>query len=858
MKKCRRYIGIAICFGLLFIGITTDTVTAENNTCTGSYISATYMDKINYTKSGNTAYFSGANGLYYKTSQNSSIQYPDANGNFSVTIPEHDQLEIQFFLSADDGKCPANKLIGSNTVFSDASTRNELYDTLCASYRQKWENNETMRNAVPYCFSEMTSYQYDYETVLGWITTAEELYNSSINKQPTITTDEQNVDDVEVGSLTCDYYTDGNSRTFSHVETKENGGGQSCRQTCKEVVTVEFGAPIATQSGMCFQYVVEIKSKVECEYTYTAPLPSRPNVCISNASCETSYGISENGGPSEDFDQCVQECDGGKYGQSCIDQCYIEVYGQEDTKETELPNYSIFTPNNGLLSRMDQVENGQCLTPETVDPNNAAQIQALYEQHQRDPGGSYVGNRWVPSSSGCSSNLGQYYFASLEATRNTVLKVHGLWNNGLGVARYCSNDADGFLRLCSLNGQYYQCDDVCTWTNSCPANSVATETMAQAQYEKDLANYYAQKSACENQQKKCSTETATYTVTVDNEGTTVYEAEQKQNSPVIGGKNPTIVQDTSGWCMGSTNDSRNDGNDYRTVISFPGTYINNKTGQVATNVLDSKKKFYTFIGNEFCTKLTSRPTNTAWYDWKVNQNAPALTDTQKQEINDKTTNNIKTSIDNYGYFGWHFDVNCFYSLIKNPNNENPGDNPDDNEDNNDPNVTSDFIFRTVSLNDLFPASANAINGRDPRFNWSCNATNLSNVNYPIQPVALTKNIESRGETIYNESNSSEYLDYEIVLTPSTMQRIRDDYNAKYDNYSYPKADDEQEVSVAGSQKTAGVTVYRSHFLHQFLGEDVVRKSGLIGCNNQSSATECDNRIYTDNACYNDYISSSVK
>lgn len=854
MKKYKYGItGILLLFCYFFMAPTTK---AENNLCSASYVESTYMDKITYEKNGNIASFKGAKGLSYQTSADATRKYPDEAGNFEVAIPEGDQLEVYFYLAANDGKCEENHLIGSNTVFADASSKNNLYDGICASYRSKWSNNATMKAAVPYCFSEVTSYQYDEQTVRGWIQTAEALYESTINKQSTITKDSSNVDNVNVGRLVCDYYSDGNKKTYSHTEDVTDSTS-SCRQICKETVTVEFSSPVATQSGMCFQYLVKLDSKLECEHVYTAPLPTRPSVCVANAACQTAYGISENGGPTEDFDACVLECDNGKYSQACINQCYQKVYGtSNNARDDIITNRGLFQNGNTVFSKANFMANESCLTPESVDPNNANQIQALYLQHQRDPGGRYVTDssgktHWQKASSGCASTLGQYYFTSVTSTRNTVLKVHGIWNNGLGTARYCSNDNDGFLRLCSLNGRYYSCTENCWWQNQCASDSVSSETVAQATYEQALKNYYAAKANCENKAPTCSNKTATYKMSVDNEGkTTTYQATQRQNSSNISGDD--LVKSSSGYCLGSDTSSRNNGSYYSLQLNFPKQYIHNKTGEVTTSVTSNNLPFYTAVGDKFCTKLTSKNINSSWYDWKVNQNSKSLTASEKQAITDTIQNNITTSVSDFGYFGWNFDISCFYALIKNPGKDNPkdGDNPS--------NVTNDFIFRTISLNDVFPASKNALNGRDPRFNWSCAATNLTNKNYPVQPIALTKKIENRGEKIYNESNSSEYLDYEIILTPSTIQKIRNEYNSRYQNYSYVKEDQNNDIAVSTSSRVAGVTVYNSSFLHRFLGSDVVKKSGLIGCNNQSSATTCDNAIDTDNACYNEYMAQSVK
>ena len=189
--------------------------------------------------------------------------------------------------------------------------------------------------------------------------------------------------------------------------------------------------------------------------------------------------------------------------------------------------------------------------------------------------------------------------------------------------------------------------------------------------------------------------------------------------------------------------------------------------------------------------------------------------------------NIKGSIENYGYFGWNFDVECFYA-INEPDDNRTGDDPDPEDDDggtpsckpsdpdfptcndgdpNDPETVNNFEFRTVSLDNLFPSSQSGQTSRQAGFNWTCDATNLENEDYLIQPVALKNEIERLGEDIYNGDT---YLDYHIVLTPETMNKVRN-YNDDVGSYSEPagkQAEERGEVLSANNNKTAGITVYR--------------------------------------------------
>ncbi len=876
MKKLKIIIPIVIIILTITFGVLGNTTTAKaaNNECSADYTKKTYMNKINYTFSGNTLSFTGAQGLLYSTSLDSSRKAANADGTITINVPNNklsDRIEVYFYLANDDGTCPANKEIGSNTIYASASSRNNLYDNaICVNYRNKWSNNETMRNAVSYCFEEETSVQYTYEEVSNWISTAESLYTST-NDDTSIKVDSnyKEVSNVKnPGTLTCDMFNDGNydrPNKFYHIETNTEN---SCRVTCKEEIEVNFSDPVATQAGLCFQYLIEIKSKTECEAKYIAPLPSMPTVCVPTAYCNNGNGYeSDKGGPTEDFDNCVKECDNGEYSQKCIDKCYNKVYKNKTsatTKKTTTANNETFKKADNLLSinnsdyNVSKVANG-CLTPSSVDPYNESQIRALYEQHQRDPGGEYVGGVWKPSKTGCSSNIAQFYFTSLEKTRTTVYEVHGIYQDAFGTKKYCVG-SNGFLTRCEQNGYTDWCNDTCEWVNKCGSNTVATETQAKEQYEQDLKEYRAAKAACESQKTDtCSNETTDYKIVVDNldgndsksdkdksDWQKEFSASQKLNKTSVTGQYPGMVTLVDGSCE----DGESDPWHYHNIITFPGTWINNKTGQTVHAIQTGYDDFYTYIGNEYCTKLNSIPVNTAWYNWKVNQSGKALSEQEKSEIRSSTEMNIHGSIENYGYFGWNFDVECFYALIKDPEEcQNDGD--DCSKEGDSP--TTDYKFRSVSLENLFPSSESGVTSRDAGFNWSCDATNLENNDYLVQPIAAIEKIQSLGESIYN---GTDYLDYRVVLTPETMNKVRK-YNNKAKSYDQPagtSAEKSGEILTAGDNKTAGITVYKSYLLHNVLNSSELRKSGLIGCNNEDKGT-CQG-LETQNACYHEYQAQS--
>lgn len=883
MKRCKWLlipgVVLAAVSGVMLANL--DNVEAENNTsiCKPEYFKEKYLDKLDISINGNVATISNAAGLSYGYTNNTTGEEVrgnvDANGTFTITISDFGSENIHLYLTqADSCGAAAGEEVGSITVNS-GSFKNSMYDNeLCVNYRNKYSNNTTMKNAVSYCFEEEVSVQYSYDQVKSWVDLAESYYATitSIKDDNQASNDQEGYyEDVKnTGTLTCDAFSTDNYGTihkFNHVETTTEN---NCVTTCEEHVEINFSDPVATQAGMCFQYLIEIKSVVECDANYVAPPPTRPTVCTPYPICSESNGWSgDAGGPSEEFDACISECDGGKYTQSCIDSCYNKVYGSDEatseqvkadnsttTLFSKLP--SMFTIDAELM----QVANDSCINPSSVNYYDDSQIMALYNFRQSNPGGYYSGGRWVPSGT-CPSSLAPYYFQSFAMTKRTVGMLKGIvLPYGNSTAYYYASG--GLLMAVYRNG--VNCNDNCYWVNNCSSDSVLTAGQAEEQYQEALKEYEAAKQACEGKSATCSNETTEYKIVVDNldgndskddddksDWQEEFSSEQKMNSSNVTGDFPSMVTLVDGECE----DGEDDPWHYHNIITFPGTWINNKTGQTVHSIQPGHEDFYTNIGNEFCTKLNSVPVNTAWYEWKVNQDGKELTDAEKQEINSNIEMNIRGSIDNYGYFGWNFDIECFYALIKDPGDcvgdtckqsDNNGGNGDDGES-----PTTDYTFRSISLDNLFPSSEAGETSREAGFNWTCEATNLENPDYPVQPVALKEEIERLGDSIYD---NEAYLDYRIVLTPESMNKIRD-YNKSVGSYSEPTGsskEGDEILSASSDEKTSGITVYKSYLLHKVLNSNELLKEGLIGCNNEYNG-QCDNAI-VDNSCYREYQAAS--
>ena len=851
-----------------------DNVEAENNeVCGSTYFRDNVIKKIEVEDNNNNITVTNKSGLdlnyeFFADGSESVTQ----SGNFAkdekVTVTVESEGLFSFILN-EEIKTPcvseANHEIGTMQVSISGIIDNPLYNKkICTDYRNKWNDNEIMKNAVPYCFLKKTYEEYDEATISSWIKTAEELYNtmntSNQTDLPPLTEGYEEVNST-TGTLVCDAFSNNNYDTphkYSYEETKNI---DNCETTCREEIEVNFSDPVATQAGMCFQYLIEIKSKVNCSSRYTGPVPSRKPVCNPSPICINGKKGFDAGGPNEDFDQCIQECDKGEYTQKCIDKCYKKIYDNK-AKTKKTTTKEDIKISSGLYNYQEEFYEIIKLENSCPGPNNA---QKLYEYMQNNPSGQFVNGSWdsdfdntnsINTNSICS--LGPYYFRSLSQTQKTI----NMWKGQQSYSnrnKYYRAGSDGILKAVHKDGTW--CNDSCSWRGVCNSeNTALTEALAQKEYEEQLQEYAAAKAACENKSLTCTNEQTNYKIIVDNKDSDKDDNDDKKeftssqilNDNKVTGDFPSMVTLIDGTCE----DKDPDDWDYHNIITFPGGWINNKTGQTIHSIEPGFEEFYTYTGNQYCTKFNSIPVNTSWYNWKVN--SIQLNEEQKENITKEIDYNINGEIENYGYFGWNFNIKCFYAIDdpKDPNCTINGKNPDypichdDGKEKIHP--INDYKFRPVDLNNLFPTKENK-EERSIGFNWTCEATNLSNKDYLVQPETLRKEIETLGDDVYN---GNEYLDYQIVLTPKTINKIRN-YNKNYKIYTEPTSNDKEKVSVAGNNKTAGVTVYKSKFLDDVLdSEQELVKRGLIGCNNEDKGS-CKTAIDTTTRCYNEYSASSL-
>lgn len=573
--------------------------------------------------------------------------------------------------------------------------------------------------------------------------------------------------------------------------------------TCWEKYDIYPVGAKLVYAGAGFTYGATFKATRQCSIVHKQQVIKKPKCvysCVTSCSWDERNGRKEppscpagdpncGGGPNDDFDACVNSCDGGKYTQSCINSCYNTVYGNSAPRDLSLLDSKFERPTSFLEHNIERT---------------AAQI---------------VGT--VTTTAGCTftgdsvDGLGNY-----KGMYSCNVHTEHCGDVGVKFSTYCDNH----------NG-------VCVITESVgPAGCVDNPDQLYVQQLRDSVNELNSYVAIAEEQQK----TGSYEINISD--SYLKKGNQAYTYTVTSGNADIIknVSHTSG-CPGGNQTVQlgNEGNVTATFcrtnevsitvdLQLPEAYVNKTTGLAAYkagrgyeafdantgrlgNINFDAKKFYAG-DRRYYTDPKSRNTNVS-IPLDYNQRVSLIGyDQYFSQGNKKAT--ITVNVDGIGTRDYSDQINCFYGVYNNlfidpddptqidgsncPDctssctgencpNTCPGPNCPDGGTNTPPIDYSGitFIYRPIDLVDVFP------NDRNPRWNWT-NAAIPSNdriynlLGYKINPIELTEDIEYKGNEIYSDKNE---VDYDIILTTEQIMRIRQynknvaDFNGDgYTNY----------------------------------------------------------------------------
>ena len=808
------------------------------------------------------------------------IEVAKANGNYDMIEninAVYDSKDINVPGPINKENVP-NRYYGDDKIcgnFRNGVWNDKFNDYMLKADFEKYNPRVTnsqveYRELFPYCYSSTVSRNLDEEYISNLAGIAIRSYkfrHRSLEESKPVEipadseqtfTDTSNLklnltcDILNIGTKSAEYqYVNKHKYTAIKETSKSYNTSKktyTCKKTCTEVLTVEYGPPVASIAGLCFEYKVRVKSEVTCQTEGTDVPPPNPDdykYCEPVVQCVSTSGrtIISYGGPNEDFDKCINKCDKGKYTQKCINKCYNKVYNTSNNSNLRL-NY---------IDKVEATQLSDCnsiLTQNQPDPTTLSNLIIDAPSTDRCYGHYEWVNgqiKWISGNGGHWTKYARYYFLNANETINTINQdsINMSAGNGRlmnGYERRYYSPIDGFKKWTHYTQGTYSgtagCEYQCQYLG-CSAGEKLNPDDVKGSFEDDMDVYEQFINEC-TAEASCSTKTAEFTIKVNNktkdkpneDNRINYDAATLRNtgSAVDIHDNSNIILNRS-YCYGETINK----NKYMTEWSFPGTWINNKTGEISYK--EKEDKTWHKKKDKFCTSLNSADVNVGWwYYGTMNEKKNVVTGetmTDEQLKAAVTDYNIKASTSDFGHFSWKIDVSCFYALYDTAGKKECIDkNCDDIKDKN---PAQRYRIRTVDTADLFPSPEGkdttdaTKTGRTPGFNWTINATNLKNEDYIIAPTALLEDIQTKernGET-YSDTN----LEYEFVLDREALKAIRKHTTSgNYTNFT------------GKFEIVNGVSVYNSSLfrgLGSTLDSKYINKVGKLGCNNQENDS-CNN------------------
>lgn len=533
-------------------------------------------------------------------------------------------------------------------------------------------------------------------------------------------------------------------------ETKD-----ACSRTCEEAVEVKYGPPVASKAGLCFEYQVQVTSRVKCTSQILIQPPTQPPVCNPIPYCNSIPGHVHQAGANDDYKACIKKCDGGKYTKKCTEKCFKKVYGDSS--------------NSKIVNNNDEVAAQKLLSG------------SWFKGHYKWSGGSI---KWV--SEGRHSTYSRYY-------RDFGFGPGG---HGSSVGKYYPQN--GFKKRIISNSPREYCHDHCSF-KKCGKKQYLNKSEAKADYKANLKKYNAAIGVCKAS-ATCTTKTATFTISTDyingkNEVVKIdYPYTGSPQESIGSSEDKNICAQNESTVKADNNiilnydgcyKNCNNGLQYHTRWSFPGSWLNVKTG--ALSFKPENGDSWTEKDDKFCIPFDAKDVNAKWWSYFYNlYDANNVTSLDEPGVAEKCTSlhtttqstisessverwNINASTKNFGYFGWNFDISCFYAL--NTKHMVAKTTTTDNQEKCD--TSTKYRIRTVDLKNLFPASDGGTGTRQPGFNWSGAASvlevNGKNAEYQSMPSIYAEKVQSLGYNVYKNEN----LDYEFTLTRDVLKKVKD-------------------------------------------------------------------------------------
>lgn len=530
---------------------------------------------------------------------------------------------------------------------------------------------------------------------------------------------------ISVGTLSCKK-NQSLAATEKYYTTHEEIQNDACQVDCVEQLQVTYDPPQAVKGGMCFQYKVTVRSKVSCktELKNEIKWPSPKDSCDYAPICSGNSQETQ-AGPNDDFDSCINSCDGGAYSQSCINKCYKKVYGKNKKTKSSVKKTSSNSISSAITtSNIVKLANNNdpyysiegCKSNYQIENNVVNCAKEFYKLKQQLPSGKYVeDNRydwyqyvWLPDDGVGKTKLdpltdnwiesikrsSPYYFRTEQVALSTIESFYGLNSgyNGAGEARKYVIDKAGIKRQRSKN---YKCNEICGFRRlSGTSDCVSTSNQLEEKYLNEFENIYNQLSECTSKAVCKSGVVSSFNIGVD------YDSKDATTNKENSGNNSWNATNKSGVNADMDNVGKGDKKMFipiiveddqrKQVIPADLEPSNTNNGINGTCYGKNNDKYWqhykttitfpgTWINLKSAKRLYKEPTSTekdymrekenyycVGYDYKpVNEKWWDWKINGVGNINTikvEKPDNIKAKIKDFGKYNWSLNLNCFYGL----------------------------------------------------------------------------------------------------------------------------------------------------------------------------------------------------
>lgn len=703
-------------------------------------------------------------------------------------------------------------------------------------------SDDYKKSAVPECYSGKISY-LEYKNLKNTI-------KEKWNKVIAIYDSFPDEDSLGASDFTC---TEG-IKTSTNTNLNISRSGKYWSLNCYESYTADPDGPKLVKAGGGFEYSSDFTVQRTCTISQISR-PTRKTQCNVSYSSACTYPSGEitnindpsRGGPDEDFDSCVETCDGGKYSQSCINSCYKQVYGSESDRQLN------------FTSQLNYGFNKMTLKPLVADPTSVKITKT----------GTAVLGSFTPGTVAGSTCGGSYPCISVSG-KNRMCKL-------------CTTTLDGhtftnvITDYCGNRGTY------CTYYKTvspegCSTNADGEYYNALAESERELRSFESIAASYEN------INNGDYEIQIqdsylkDKNGKSyVFKVDSKNNPKVTIDDNYDVAEDSKKTVVSGSTMLGNSGGksvtfNQKTVrtktitVKLPASYVSRISSNIhyasdndlengyAINLQSSKtfKKVENFNVNNYYSKDYRYYTSL----WSNNINVYFEGNYVKLQSNPDYPNNIKIISSNVGTGGgFSSDIGCYYGVYNEFYDKIEPDDCDPKKEICDGGIQ--WIYRPIELTDVFP------NNREPRWNWT-GTLNRSNhtytgaarfsdqttLRYNIDPVDLTRDIEAKGNTIFDVKKDASEVDYEFVLTKENLDNIRN-YNKNVNDYNGDGYNNYMDYNMSCYKDTSGKEICTSRFLdninansgtestsnfitYSVSGFTIDARKNIAGCNNSKS------------------------